>query len=105
MIRSVLHIAFNALFLTSMRKAIHIMIHYKNLGNNIINWECMKYHCSRKDIDRFEELNSDLISVNLFKQFNEEERVIPDRTTKIKMLSIMLICIWLKGEIINIIML
>ena len=44
----------------------------------------MKYPCSRKDIDRFEELNSGLISVNLFKQFNEEERVIPDRTTKVK---------------------
>ena len=75
------------------------MIHYKNLRDNAINWECMKYPCSRKYIDRFEELNSGLISVNLFKQFNEEERVIPDRTTKVKqMLSIMLVYIWLKGK-------
>ena len=44
----------------------------------------MKYPCSRTYIDRFEELNSGLVSVNLFKQFNEEERVIPDRTTKVK---------------------
>ena len=44
----------------------------------------MKYPCSRKDIDRSEELNSGLISVNLLKQFNEEERVIPDRITKVK---------------------
>ena len=44
----------------------------------------MKYPCSRKDVDRFEELNSGLTPVNLFEQFNEEERVIPDRTTKVK---------------------
>ena len=44
----------------------------------------MKYPCSRKYIDRLEELNSGLTSVNLFKQFNEETRVIPDRTTKVK---------------------
>ena len=79
-----------------MKDNQHRTIHYKNLRDNIINLECMKYPCSRKAIDRFEELNSGLIFVNLFKQFNEEERVIPDRTTKIqRMLSIMLIHIWL----------
>ena len=62
----------------------HRMTHYKNLRDNMFNWECMKCPRSRKDIDRFEELNSGLISVNLLKQFNEEERVIPDRTTKVK---------------------
>ena len=51
----------------------HIIIHYSNLRDNIIIWECVKYPCSRKCIDRFEELNSDLIYVNLFKQFNKEE--------------------------------
>ena len=60
------------------------MRHYNKLKDNIINWECMNYPCSRTDIDRFEELKSGLISVNLFKQFNEEEQVKPDRTTKIK---------------------
>ena len=60
------------------------MIHCKDLGDNVINWECMKYPCSRADIDRFEELISGLISVNLFKQFNGEGKVIIDRTTKVK---------------------
>ena len=60
------------------------MRHYNKLKDNIINWECMNYPCSRKDIDRFEELNSGLVSINVYKQFNEEEQVKPDRTTKIK---------------------
>ena len=105
---SFLNIVVNALFFKKHEKDNpHRMIHYKNLRDNNINWECMKYPCSRKDTDRFGELNSGLIYVNLFKQFNEEERVIPDRTTKVKKcyVSIMLIYIWLKGKIINIIML
>ena len=60
------------------------MRHYNKLKDNIINWECMNYTCSRKDIDRFEELNSGLVSINVCKQFNEEEQVKPDRTTNIK---------------------
>ena len=84
-IKSVLNIVFSVMFVKSMRKNNpHIIIHYKNLRANVLNWECMKYPCSRKDIDRFEELNSGLISVNLSKQFIEEERVIPDRTAKVK---------------------
>ena len=59
----------------------HRMLHYKSLRDNIINWECMKYPCSRKYIDRFEESNSGSTSVNLFKQFNKH--VTPDRTAKI----------------------
>ena len=62
----------------------HRITHDKNLRDNVINWECMKYPCSRKDINRFEELSSGLTSVNLFKQFDEEKRVIPDRTTKVE---------------------
>ena len=80
------------------------MIHYKNLRDNIINWECMKYPCSRKYIDRFEELNSGLISVDLFKQFNEEERVIPDRITKVKNAKYHVNLYMVEGKIINIIM-
>ena len=64
----------------------------------------MEYPCSRKDMDRFEELISGLIFANLFQQFNGEERVIPDRIVKVKMLSVMLIDLWLKGNIINNIM-
>ena len=33
----------------------HRITHYKNLKDNEINWECMNYPCSRKDIGRFEE--------------------------------------------------
>ena len=55
-------------------------------------------------MDRFEELISGLIFANLFQQFNGEERVIPDRIVKVKMLSVMLIDLWLKGNIINNIM-
>jgi hypothetical protein len=58
------------------------MIHYKNLKDNIINWECMKYPCSRTDINRFEELNSGLIAVNVYKLFNET--IITDRISKVK---------------------
>ena len=65
-----------------MRDKPHRMIHYNNLRDNVINWECMKYPCSRKYIDRFEELGSGLIPVNLFKQFNKHD--IPDRTTQVK---------------------
>ena len=54
-------------FLKSMRDSPHKTFHYKNLRDDIINWECMKYPCSRKDIDRFEELNSGLIFVNVFR--------------------------------------
>ena len=58
------------------------MRHYNKLNDTIINWECMKYPCSRKDMDRFEELNSGLISINVFKLFNET--IITDRITKVK---------------------
>ena len=32
-----------------------IMRHCNKLNDTIINWECMKFPCSRKGIDRFEE--------------------------------------------------
>ena len=60
------------------------MRHYNKLKDNSINLECMDYPCSRKDIDRFEELNSGLVSINVYKQFNEEEQVKPARTTQVK---------------------
>ena len=42
----------------------------------------MKYPCSRKDIDRFEELDSGLIAVNVYKIFNESIKT--DRISKVK---------------------
>ena len=83
-IKRVVNIVFNALLFNIYEKDNpHRMVHYNNIIYNIINWECMKYPCSRTYIDRFEELNYGLICVNLFKQFNEEEIIIPDRTTKV----------------------
>ena len=58
------------------------MEHYNKLNDYIINWGCMKFPCSRKYIDRCEEENQGLISVNVYKLFNET--TIPNRITKIR---------------------
>ena len=38
---------------------------YNKLNDAIINWGSMKSPCSSKDIDRFEEDNQGLISINV----------------------------------------
>jgi len=58
------------------------MRHYNKLNDTIINWVCMKFPCSRKDIDRFEEENPGLISVNVNKLRNKT--TITYRITKVK---------------------
>ena len=58
------------------------MRHYNKLNDTIINWGCMKFPCSIKYIDRFEELNQGLISANVYKLFNGT--TITDRITKVK---------------------
>ena len=58
------------------------MRHYNTFNDNLINWDCMKYPCSRNDITRFEELNSGLISIIVFKILNES--IITYRITKVK---------------------
>ena len=47
-----------------------------------MNWGCMKFPCSRKDIDRFEEDNQGLICVNVYKLLNESTNT--DRITKVR---------------------
>ena len=59
-----------------------IMGHYNKLNGTIINWGCMKFPCSRKDIDRFEEDNQGLIHINVYNLHNKA--IIADRITKIK---------------------
>ena len=59
-----------------------IMRPYNKLNGTIISWGCMKFPCSRKYIDRFEEVNQGLISVNVYKLLNEA--TITNRITKIK---------------------
>ena len=65
------------------------MRHYNKFNDNIINWGCMEYPCSRNDVTIFEELNSGLISINVFKLLNES--IVTYIITKVKMLSIILI--------------
>ena len=58
------------------------MRHYNKLNDTIINWGSMKFPCSRKDIDRFEEDNQGLISINVYNMLNEH--TITDRITKVQ---------------------
>ena len=62
------------------------MFHYKNINDDIINWEGVKFPTGNRDIDRFEENNKGLISINVFEvdDFLNDEKVIKHRTTKIK---------------------
>ena len=57
--------------------------HYIKLKDNILNWEQMKYPAGNADILRFEELNSGLISVNVFEVF-QEHSIINLRRTKVR---------------------
>ena len=62
------------------------MFHYKNINDDIINWEGVKFPTGNRDIDRFEENNKGLISINVFEvdEVLNDEKVIKHRTTKIK---------------------
>ena len=62
------------------------MFHYKNINDDIINWEGVKFPFGNRDIDRFEENNKGLISINVFEVDDvlNNEKVIKHRTTKIK---------------------
>ena len=57
------------------------MGHYNKLNDTIMKWGCMKFPCSRKDIDRFEGDNQGSIS-NVYKLLNKT--TITNRITKIK---------------------
>ena len=43
--------------------------HYTKLKDNIINWD-VNFPCSNNDIDKFEEINKGLISINVFHEFD-----------------------------------
>ena len=58
------------------------MRHYNKLNDTIINWGCMKFPYSRKDIDRFGKENQGSTSVTVYKLFNGT--TITDRITKVK---------------------
>ena len=44
--------------------------HYNKLNDTQINWEGMKYPCGNRDIDRFEENNKGLLSINVYHEFD-----------------------------------
>ena len=58
------------------------MRHYNKLNGTSSHWVCMTSPCSRKDIDRFEDDNQGLISINVHKLLNET--AITYRITKVK---------------------
>ena len=56
--------------------------HYDTFNCNLINCDCTKYPCSRNDKTRFEELNSDLISMNVSQTLGES--IFTYRSAKVK---------------------
>lgn len=66
------------------------MRHYDKSNGNVNDGDCMEHPCSRTVINRFEELDSGLMFINVFKTFNESI-IILYRITKVKKLSIILI--------------
>jgi hypothetical protein len=57
--------------------------HYIKLKENNTNWNHMVYHVGNRDIDRFEETNNGLISVNVYEvcdKFNSQNIIIHRRT-------------------------
>ena len=57
--------------------------HYKNLNDNIINWDGVNFPAGNKDIERFEENNDGLMSVNIYETddvLNDDKVIITYRT-------------------------
>ena len=48
---------------------------YKKLNDNILNWDLMKYPAGDRDIDRFEETNKGIISVNVYEEYHQFENL------------------------------
>ena len=42
------------------------MFHYNKLNDDMLNWEGVKFPTGNKDIERFEENNSKLVSINVY---------------------------------------
>ena len=42
------------------------MFHYNKLNGDILNWEGVKFPTGNKGIERFEENNSKLVSINVY---------------------------------------
>jgi hypothetical protein len=55
------------------------MYHYTKLKDDIINWNHMAYPAGNRDIDKFEEANNGLISVNVYSECTQLESQTSDR--------------------------
>ena len=62
------------------------MFHYKNLNDDIINWNGINFPAGNKDIDRLETNNNGLISINVYEPDDllNEDKVIKTKTTKVQ---------------------
>ena len=62
------------------------MYHYNKLTDDLLNWEGVKFPTGNRDIDRFEENNNGLVSINLWEvdDILNDDKVISVRTTKRK---------------------
>ena len=62
------------------------MFHYKNLNDDIINWDGINFPAGNRDIDRLEANNKGLISINVYEPDDllNEEKIIKTKTTKVQ---------------------
>ena len=62
------------------------MYHYNKLNDDLLNWEGVKFPTGNRDIDRFEENNNGLVSINLYEVDDtlNDDKIISVRTTKRK---------------------
>lgn len=59
------------------------MYHYQKFNDNIINWDGVNFPTGNRDIERFEENNAGLISVNVYEideVLNDDKAIIRYRT-------------------------
>ena len=61
------------------------MYHYNKLrdSDHLINWEGISFPVSKDDIDKFEEINQNSISVNVYKINPDVDKIIVHRITKV----------------------
>ena len=55
-----------------MRKKPHEIRHSNKIKDNGINWEGMHYPCSNSDIDKFENMNKGIFSINNYHEFDSD---------------------------------
>lgn len=62
------------------------LYHYNKLVDDKLNWEGVKFPTGNRDIDRFEENNNGLVSINVYEvdSILNDDKVISVRTTKVR---------------------